>query len=449
MLSARLAGGGTSLVLLAVVYAAIAQGAYYPGPLRLVTLLVLAALATTLLGAGASALDVDAPIIAATALAGWYVVAALVAHHASGAFPAVELLCAAAAAVCVVRHADEAEQRLLLAGLLATAVVVALLGWEGVAWRQVPRALHDGALWRAASTITYANATAGLVAALAVLALGWVAERRSEQLLLTSASYALVVGLLATASRAGMIAFAAGLAWLVLVTRGRVVARTWPVLLGASIAAAALLPSMVASHQTRPLLALGGLVVGAAVALVPARAAAAIAVVACVAVLVTPSMRASVYGALRQVRHDRSTVSSPDRGRELHAALQVAHDHPISGAGPGRVDLTWNVESPSPATMHVAYAHNEYLQTLDEVGVPGLAILAAGIAAVALAIRKARRRRRMPATVGAVAALVTLAVHSSFDFLWHVPVIPLTAAVVVGTLLPASSTTPTIGRSHQ
>jgi O-antigen ligase len=93
-----------------------------------------------------------------------------------------------------------------------------------------------------------------------------------------------------------------------------------------------------------------------------------------------------------------------------------------------------------------AYAHNEFLQTVDEAGVPGLILLLAGLGAVALAIRRGRHVVGINATVGGVAALVVLAAHSSFDFLWHVPLIPLTAAVIVGTLLAEPSATITTHR---
>jgi O-antigen ligase len=129
--------------------------------------------------------------------------------------------------------------------------------------------------------------------------------------------------------------------------------------------------------------------------------------------------------------------------------MRLARDHAVAGVGPGRVDLKWDVTTPQPTTMHEAYAHNEYLQTLDEVGVPGLFLLLAGLGAVAFAIRRERHMVGINATAGGVAALVVFAAHGSFDFLWHVPLIPLTAAVIVGTLLSAPSASNTsLGRAH-
>lgn len=447
--SARLARTGTTLVLLAVAYAAMSQGAFYPGQLRFTTVLVLAGLAVTLAATGLSRRDLGAPTVAAVALAAWYLLAGALAHDVSGAIPAVELLAALAAIVVIVRRADETERRGMLAGLIAVGSLLALVGWEGVAWRQIPRALEDGGLWRAASTITYANATGGLLAALAVLALGWIAENRQERLLLSAGAYTLLVGLFATASRAGVLAFAVGLGWLTIGSRGRVLLRAWPVVLGALLSTATLMPSMVASHAPRPLLATCGLLAGLAVAIAPRRVTGAVVVAAAVAFLVVPGVRTTVTSSSRQLRRDRVTLSSPDRTNELHAAVRLARNHATAGVGPGRVDLTWNVAQPQPTTMHEAYAHDEYLQTIDEVGVPGLFLLLGGLGAVALAIRRGRHVAATNAAAGGVAALVVFAAHSSFDFLWHVPLVPLAAAVIVGSLLPEPSATITLGRADR
>jgi len=356
--SPRMARAGAALVLLACAYAAMSQGAFYRGQLRLAFLLVMIGLAVTLIATGISRSDLGAPTVAAVALGAWYLIAGAVAHDVSGAIPAMELLTALAAIVMVVRRADENERRGMLAGLIAVGSLLALIGWEGVAWRQAPRALEDGGLWRAASTITYANATAGLLAALAVLALGWIAENKQERLLLATGTYLLLVGLFATASRAGVIAFAVGLGWLLVGSRGRVLERAWPVLLGALLSTATLVPSMVASHAPRPLLALCGLVAGMGVAIAPTRVGRALVVAGAVALLVIPSARTGITSSLRQLRRDRVTLSSPDRSNELDAAVRLAHGHALAGVGPGRVDLTWSVTKPQPATMHEAYAHN-------------------------------------------------------------------------------------------
>jgi len=42
--------------------------------------------------------------------------------------------------------------------------------------------------------------------------------------------------------------------------------------------------------------------------------------------------------------------------------------------------------------------------------------------------------------VGAAAGLGALGVHSAFDFLWHVPALPLAAALLIGLTIPALPT---------
>jgi O-antigen ligase len=211
------------------------------------------------------------------------------------------------------------------------------------------------------------------------------------------------------------------------------------VLCGAVVAGVALVPSMLVTHSAQPVLAVVGLVVGLAIAVVPARAAGVMVVVAALSASVVlaavPGVRADASRAVRELRGDRVTLSSPDRSHELHAGLQLLGAHPVTGVGPGHVDLSWPAAPSSTTTMHEEYVHNEYVQLMVEVGVPGLLLALAGLGAMAFAIRRARRGVTLDATAGGVAALVVLAVHSAFDFLWHIPVVPLVAAVIVGTLL--------------
>jgi O-antigen ligase len=424
-----------TLLVVAVMYAAAAQGAYYWGQLRVTAILVFLALGVSAAGRRLSRREFDGPILAALALAAWYFAAAFVNKNVAGAGPAVLLLGAMAAVVLTVRRLGADERRFVLQGLLAVGVFIALSGWVGVAWRQAPHALEDGGLWRAASTITYANATGGVLAALAVFALGFFAARERYHLSIL-VTYVLVVGLFATASRAGLISFAIGVLILAVWTRGRVVFRNAPMFLGALVAFMALAPSMPVTHQPHPLLALIGLGVGAAISIMPVRLFAATTIVLLLAAMSIVVLQPHAIDSLTTLRHDRITMSSPDRVHETRAAFKLARDHPLVGAGPGNVDLTWSTTAPAQLTMHVSYAHNEYLQTLDEVGVVGLAILVIGCLTIGRAIGRSRRDPCCDiAFAGCVSALAVLAVHSSMDFLWHIPLVALIGAVFVGSLL--------------
>jgi O-antigen ligase len=91
--------------------------------------------------------------------------------------------------------------------------------------------------------------------------------------------------------------------------------------------------------------------------------------------------------------------------------------------------------------MHVAYAHDEYLQVLDEAGIVGGVILLLGLGAVVVSLRRVRRHIDSPVAFACVGALVALAVHSSMDFLWHIPLIPIVGTALVALLFPLARTT--------
>src|SRR6185369_9218372 len=120
------------------------------------------------------------------------------------------------APVAVLRTAPAAVRDRCAGALLAAGVAVAATAWLGVAWH-APRfvQLVEHRLWRGASTITYPNATAAVLAPLALLALGLLVRHRPAPAR-TAAAYLLLVGLGATLSRAGVIALAAGLVVLAL-----------------------------------------------------------------------------------------------------------------------------------------------------------------------------------------------------------------------------------------
>ncbi|MCU1426101.1 MAG: hypothetical protein JWL83_101 [Actinomycetia bacterium] len=423
----------TTLVVVAIAYAAAAHGAFYARELAVVVVLVGIALIAAASVAPLGRADLGAPAVAAMSLAAWYLVAGLIAGHPAGALPAVALLFAMAAIVAVVRRADTAEREVLVLGVLAVGTFVALVGWAGVAWRSSPRAIADGGLWRAASTITYSNVTGSLTAALGLVALDACRRRPRWYALL---AFALLTGACATASRGALIGLGVGTLVLVALQRRHFLAAAAPVVLGTLIATTALLPSMPATHHARPFIALLGLTAGAIVAVLPLRAVAACAAAIAVVILVVPGPRNATADAWRPIKDGRFTTSSPDRTHELHAALHVAGDHPVVGVGPGNVDLRWNVVYLVRLGFHVHYVHDEYVQVLVEAGAIGLAIALAGLAAVVVTLWSARRSIDTAYRAGITAALVAFAAQSATDFLWHVPIVPLTAAVLVGLLSP-------------
>ncbi|MBO0868784.1 MAG: hypothetical protein J2P15_09490, partial [Micromonosporaceae bacterium] len=277
---------GHALLLLAALAAtAVAQGGYYPaGRIVALTLTIVAAVlagrAGHRAGTGIWPVPVVYLVVACAGLALWTVADGLLhpgpAGGAGGGVPLLAGLGCLAAAATVVRHTGSAQigtaqggtaqsgsvdggpgpRELFADAVVALGPLVAVPGWIGVAWHRPPWASVVEGLWRAGSTLTYANAAAALLAALCLLALARVIDRPGS-LVRAGMAYLSLVGLAATMSRAGLVAFGVGLIPLVLLAgaRGRwlVALQILPLLLGAAVALAGLAPSVPASAPARPL----------------------------------------------------------------------------------------------------------------------------------------------------------------------------------------------------
>jgi O-antigen ligase len=88
--------------------------------------------------------------------------------------------------------------------------------------------------------------------------------------------------------------------------------------------------------------------------------------------------------------------------------------------------------------VRAVFTHDEYLQTAAETGLVGLGLVVAALAAVAVA----GLRARTVAGAVATAAVASFAAHSAFDFLWHIPVLPLLLAVTTALLLTKKTAAP-------
>lgn len=145
-------------------------------------------------------------------------------------------------------------------------------------------------------------------------------------------------------------------------------------------------------------------------------------------------------------------ASGNGRYQYWRVAVHYAGEHPLDGGGAGTFQLIWLPR----ATIggYVQNAHSLYVETLAELGIIGLALLAGflvlvlttGVKAVVQASDTARAGHfaRVYAA-GVVAALVTFCVSAASDWIWQVPVLPaafllLSAAVLApqGRSWPAS-----------
>jgi O-antigen ligase len=118
------------------------------------------------------------------------------------------------------------------------------------------------------------------------------------------------------------------------------------------------------------------------------------------------------------------------------AAMRVAVEHPLTGAGPGQADL--RSRGGDGGTRIFGYAHNEYAQVAADLGLVGLALLAILLVALGrLLWRACAAGPPVAGWAGVVAATAAFAVHSGFDFVWHLPAVVLTVTLLAGAILPA------------
>lgn len=418
----------TALAMAAVGAAAVAQGAYHFTGQVLTGLLLGSAVLVALAGRRVGVADLRfTPVPMCAALCVWAALSAVAAGvPISAAGPTVLLLGAVVVVGVLCRQGGDE----VVVGLLLLGSLVALSGLAGVAWRYEPWALEDQGLWRAATTLTYANAGAGLLVPIVLLAAGRLTSVPRSQAM-ASLTCLLLAGAGATLSRGGFLALVLGG---VLLARAvgprRLLAAVAGPAAAALVVVAGLAPSMVVGRSPRPFLALAGLVTGLAVAAVlAARPRVAAATVVGASLLL--AVAAGLAGGLDAARGSRMTLTSSDRANEAAAALRIGADHPLAGVGPGRAVLAWRDGDGRRLVAH--YAHNEYLQTFAELGAVGVALVLALVVAI---VREVRRARVDPVRAAAGAGLAAVGLHSGMDFLWHIPAIPLVCAALVAVACP-------------
>ena len=112
-----------------------------------------------------------------------------------------------------------------------------------------------------------------------------------------------------------------------------------------------------------------------------------------------------------------------------HEAWTIAIHHPATGVGSARFQF---VSPTARSDRDSRWAHNEFLQTAAEVGVPGLIALA-GVFAWGLAVSLRTAPAGRQAALSA-AAVTLLGVQACVDYVLHFPAIPISCAFLVGGL---------------
>jgi O-antigen ligase len=192
--------------------------------------------------------------------------------------------------------------------------------------------------------------------------------------------------------------------------------------LGAAVLRAAALPlerRLLAVRVSRP--ARRYLLLGAT--------AGAVAVVA-VAAIATP-LGSEIDDRRREFSESQFVTATPDQRTRLTQASangrieswRIARDtferEPVTGTGAGTYQLEWQRERSGP--FNLIDAHSLYLETLAELGVPGMLLLAVALLTpMGLALARLRGPERH-AYAAFLAAGTMLLLHAAIDWDWEMP----------------------------
>ena len=361
----------------------------------------------------------------------------------------------------------------VLAGVLALPLGWALLG------KAIPALGSSGRIGRLSSPIGYWNAL-GLLFAMALPLALWLAARREHRHWLRSAGavyvYALVVGLLMTYSRGGVLAAGAAAAlWIALgspriesaaalllgggaglgvaawaFTRPGLSSDNQPdavrvhdgawfavvfVLAAIAVAALAYLGSL--AEERRPLtdsrrrlverLALGVLL--------------AVVTVGVVVIVVEAKPEGwfrdftaqPTNAALQGGPQHLVNASSSSRWLWWKEAWHAWEQQPWRGTGAGTFELTHRLLRTN--TIVVTEPHNVPLQFLTETGLVGFVLLLVGVGAAAAGVGKRLRAGRDPAAVALAVLCVAYVLHTLVDFDWDFVAVTAPFLLTLGALL--------------
>ncbi len=134
------------------------------------------------------------------------------------------------------------------------------------------------------------------------------------------------------------------------------------------------------------------------------------------------------FGTLKSNRYDYWDV-----------ALRAFASEPLRGVGAGGWAVWWLRDR--TINDFAQDAHSLPLQTMAELGVVGLALLAAFLAGIGLSARGALRRAPALAA-GPIAGFVTYVAHAPLDWDWQMPAVTLVAVVLAGALVALAGPEP-------
>jgi hypothetical protein len=136
------------------------------------------------------------------------------------------------------------------------------------------------------------------------------------------------------------------------------------------------------------------------------------------------------------------SVGGTGRVAQWEIAWREAQSHPWLGSGAGTYEQFWLLGRQNP--NKIRDVHNLYLETLAELGPPGLGLLVLMLAVPLVALVRARRRALAGAAGGAYAAYL---LHAAVDWDWEIGAVTLLALACGAALVGLAGGRPVkIGR---
>jgi hypothetical protein len=136
-----------------------------------------------------------------------------------------------------------------------------------------------------------------------------------------------------------------------------------------------------------------------------------------------------------------SNASGNGRYQLWESSLDAFSTDPLTGIGPGTFEFWWSREGTLP-DYFVRDAHDLYLETLAELGIPGLSLLLAALGAIfVVGFRKLIRSQAyeqalLASAIAACAAFMTSAI---VDWVWELTVVPVAFFLLAGAVLRTSA----------
>ena len=387
----------TALALAAVPFRGLAEAQVSGVALGATDLLLFGALAVWIFGHGARArANLPAYTLGLLVFAGWLVVTALVAVNPALVLKEVLKWIQIAVALLILTDLmrDPSSRRIVAWAVAIAVLLQAGLGLVQTAAAAGPAGLIVGGVLRAFGTFDQPNPYGGYLGVHVPLVLAAVIYGRgSRRRWLALLGFVLLIAIVASRSRG---------AWLGI---------------GASSLVVALAAGRLATPWTRGLLALGA---AAVLALTLAMFGGVFDHALPPDIERTFQGEHPVDDVVRHRAHDDFAIAQ--RTAHWAAGWRMFQDRPLLGVGAGNFDDAYRAFALQPFDEPLGHAHNVPLNFGAEAGLPGmlmfagLSLWAFGIAVAA--VRRARGTAFEWSAVGALGALVGLAIHNLVDSLF-------------------------------